>query len=147
MTPTYRNDSTSKTYRVSNMSGEAVNVLPGESVETFQDLRGHSDLTLTAATPYPKDMLFGEEIAFTGIQTVTRNTLGMAKGGTIYNRAGSGAVSGEIAVYLDSSTNEPPVAYLSQGRAFEMTEDLARKAKSIVLVSNASTTVDFYVTK
>lgn len=147
MTPTYRNDSASKTYRVSNMSGEAVNVLPGESIETFQDLRGHSDLTLTAATPYPKDMLFGEEIVFTGIETVTRNTLGMAKGATIYNRAGSGATSGEIAVYLDSSSNEPPVAYLSQGRAYEMDEELARRAASIVLVSNASTTVDFYVKK
>ena len=129
------------------MSGEAVNVLPGESVETFQDLRGHSDLTLTAATPYPKDMLFGEEIAFTGAETVTRDTLGMAKGGTIYNRAGSGATSGEVAVYLDSSTNEPPIAYLSKGRAYELSEETARKAKSIVLVSNASTTVDFYVSK
>lgn len=147
MSPTYRNDSSSKTYRISDMSGEARNVLPGESIETFQDLRGHTDMVLTAATPYPKDMLFGEEIAFTGTETVTRNTLGMAKGAIIYNRAGTAPISGEIAVYIDSADNTPPVAYISQGREFVMDEEMARRAKSIVLVSNATTTVDFYVTK
>jgi hypothetical protein len=49
--PTYRNDAAKTIYPIEDKNGKVVLVAPGESIETFHDLSGISDMTQTAATP------------------------------------------------------------------------------------------------
>lgn len=72
--PTYRNDSTVKSFRLYNISGERKTVLPTETIETYeQDIP--SDLTLTSDLPIGssvgKDVVVGLRYDLTSGQTVT----------------------------------------------------------------------------
>jgi hypothetical protein len=72
--PTYRNDSTSKSFRLYNISGERQTILPTESIKTYeQDIP--SDLTLTSDAPIGvscgKDVSVGLRYDLTSGQAVT----------------------------------------------------------------------------
>ena len=48
--PTYQNDG-SVTYAIVDINGDKIDVRPGDTIETFEDLSSYTDLTETAATP------------------------------------------------------------------------------------------------
>jgi len=144
---TWRNDS-SVTYRVTDISGEVVDVRPGAIVQSHYDLSELSGMTQVSDLPHhvPFEL---QQIHFgtPGTSEVTVND--KAESLMIYNRTtysgeASVAVSGEVDIKFDSSSN-PVEAHLQSGQSVTFSKaDVHGKVGTILVEAFGKTSVDIY---
>lgn len=133
MTPLYRNDSTTQTYRVTNTSGEAVDVRPGDSVASYET--SIAGLTKVTDAPHYNPTLSWD------ILTVVANNSGESSAINpklvdeieIYSRSVS---SGEALVYFNSFASGA-MARVQPGRSVILEAGDVQNKVSRVLVSSA----------
>jgi len=105
--PTFRNDSSSVSYRVEDISGEMQTVRPGESVATKEILTiAHSDFTKTADTPVYAPVLAQHVITFSGENDLQAIALDNECDKIRIHKVSS---SLNVDVYLQSSGEADPV--------------------------------------
>jgi hypothetical protein len=147
MTPTYRNDSTTQTWRGQNFSGEAVNVAPGEFIGT-RDLVIESFMTKTSDLPS-----FSPTISWSTVSLgvgcsgeVSFNSI-LLSGLDILNTIDS---SGEALVYFQTTAaaGAALAARLQAGRAISFTEaETLHKVSKVVIESSLGSVVEVRGTK
>jgi hypothetical protein len=140
--PTYRNDSTTQTWRGRNFSGEAVNVHPGELIGTC-DIVQETFMTKTDDDPFATPVLSWSVV-----------NLGVGKSGEIamdqtiltgldvFNRVES---SGEALVYFNdtSSRGGALAARLAVGRAISFPDnEVQHKVNKVVIESSLGSVVE-----
>jgi hypothetical protein len=141
MTPTYRNDGT-KTLRMTNFSGEAVNVPPGHTVST-RDILTESFMTKTSDIPFSSPTLGWNTVSLgVGCSGEVNYDSTILKGLDIFNTIES---SGEALVYFNntSGARAPVTARLGVGRSIEFGEmDVRYKVSKLVIESALGSVVE-----
>ncbi len=136
--PTFRNDN-DVSMRVTNISGEAQTVFPGESVVSYQDL-STDGFTETDSDPIDSPtrvwnvVMIGAE---GGNETITIGK--RLTGLEIFNRSDS---SGEVDIHFNS-TDGPRAALLIPGRSISFTkDDIWGRVSTIIVESLFGAVVD-----
>lgn len=141
--PTYRNDSSSQSWRGENFSGEVVVVPPGHSIGT-QLIISESWMTKTANTPYYNPYETWEIVYSSGeakTQTVDATEI---KEIQIYNRAES---SGEAYVKFNNSSNDY-AACLIPGRSIVYADpEILNRVSSVIIECSLGAKLDFVTKK
>jgi hypothetical protein len=132
MAPTYRNDSTIKTYRVTNTSGEAVNVLPGESVASYD--QSQVGLTKVSDDPYYNPTLSWDTIVVAAAGSGESSAINpeLVSEIEVYSR---GVSSGEALVHLNSIANGV-TARIQPGRSVILEAEAVHNRVSKVWISS-----------
>jgi hypothetical protein len=143
MAPTYRNDSTTQSWRGSGFSGEAVSVPPGHSIATRYTIT-EVFMTKTSDIPYYNPNIEWTTVNSSG-ETKTRTVDSTyARGLEVYNRAGS---SGEVQIKFNSASADY-VAKLVPGGSIEFSEaEILNRVSSVILECPLGAVFDFVVAK
>lgn len=143
MAPTYRNDSTTQSWRGMNFSGEIVNVVPGDSIQTLAQV-SESFMTKTSDSPYYNPNMEWTVVYSSG-ETKTRTIDSVySKGLEINNRSTS---SGECAVRFNHAS-AGYVARLIPGASAEFTQsEIQYKVSSVIIECPSGAVFDFVVAK
>jgi len=143
MAPTYRNDSTTQTWRGLNFSGEVVNVPPGHSIVT-QNFLLETFMTKTADTPYWSPTIEWAEVRSSGetkTKTVNADLMQVLE---VYNRAES---SGEVDIKFNSASSNIE-ARLLPGRAVTFAKaDVQGKVSSVIFETLTGFVADYLAKK
>lgn len=143
MAPTYRNDSSTQSWRGMNFSGEVATVPPGSSIQTLAQV-SESFMTKTSDAPYYNPNMEWSIVYSSGeTKTKTIDSL-YSKGLEISNRAVS---SGECAIKFNHAS-AGYVARLIPGDSVEFTQsEIQYKVSSVIIECPLGAVFDFVVAK